>query len=70
MWRFLREEAGMDIDEVHRDMAEGMLISTMIGLRLVDDYDRDDSISEIFQTCFPTQLTHVLEMIPRGDEPW
>jgi len=70
VWRFFREEAGMDVDEAHRHMAEGMLISTMIGLRLVDDYDGDDSISEIFQSCFPTQLTHVLEMIPRGDEPW
>jgi AcrR family transcriptional regulator len=70
VWRFFREEAGLSVDEARSHMAEGMLISTMIGLRLVDDYRDDESISEMFHACFPTELSRVLELIPRGDEPW
>ena len=70
VWRFFREEAGMDVEEARSHMAEGMLISTMIGLRLVDDYREDASISEMFDACFPTELPRVLQLIPQGDEPW
>lgn len=70
VWRFFREEAGMDVDEARSHMAEGMLISTMIGMRLVDDYGQDESISEMFHACFPSELPRVLQLIPRGDEPW
>jgi len=70
VWRFFREEVGFPVDEARTFMAEGMLISTMIGLRLVDDYGDDDDITELFRTCFPTELSHVLDLVPRGDEPW
>lgn len=70
VWRFFRDEAGLDVDEARAFMAEGMLISTMIGLRLVDDYGDDTSASEMFRACFPTELPRVLDLIPRGDEPW
>ena len=70
VWRFFRDEMGLDADEAREFMAEGMLISTMIGLRLVDDYGSDPQITELFRTCFPTELPHVLELVPRGDERW
>ncbi|WP_194409326.1 TetR/AcrR family transcriptional regulator [Microbacterium cremeum] len=70
VWRFFRDEVGMDADEARAFMAEGMLISTMIGLRLVDDYGSDPQITELFRACFPTELPHVLELVPRGDERW
>jgi AcrR family transcriptional regulator len=70
VWRFFREEAGFDLDETREFMAEGMLINTMIGLRLVDDYGTDDAIDEIFRTGFPTELPRVLGIVPRGDDPW
>ena len=53
-WRFFRDELGIDADEARAFMAEGMLISTMIGLRLVDDYGSDPQITELFRSCFPT----------------
>ena len=70
VWRFFRDEMGLDADEARAFMAEGMLISTMIGLRLVDDYGSDPQITELFRACFPTELPHVLELVPRGDERW
>jgi AcrR family transcriptional regulator len=70
VWRFFRDELGLDADEARAFMAEGMLISTMIGLRLVDDYGSDPQITELFRACFPTELPHILEVAPRGNEPW
>ena len=70
VWRFFRDEMGLDADEARAFLAEGMLISTMIGLRIVDDYGSDPQITELFRTCFPTELPHVLGVLPRGDERW
>lgn len=69
-WRFFRDELGIGADEARAFMAEGMLISTMIGLRLVDDYGSDPQITELFRSCFPTTLPHILDVVPRGSEPW
>ncbi|WP_461471229.1 TetR/AcrR family transcriptional regulator [Microbacterium sp. HJ5] len=70
VWRFFRDELGLDADDARAFMAEGMLISTMIGLRLVDDYGSDPQITELFRSCFPTELPHILDLVPRGSEPW
>ncbi|WP_374314936.1 TetR/AcrR family transcriptional regulator [Microbacterium sp.] len=70
VWRFFRDEMGLDADEARSFMAEGMLISTMIGLRIVDDYGSDPQITELFRSCFPTELPHVLDVLPRGTDRW
>jgi len=70
VWRFFRDEMGLDADQARAFMAEGMLISTMIGLRIVDDYGSDPQITELFRSCFPTELPHVLGVLPRGTERW
>lgn len=70
VWRFFRDEMGLDADDARAFMAEGMLISTMIGLRIVDDYGTDPQITELFRSCFPTELPHVLEVLPKGAERW
>ncbi|MGN8551561.1 UNVERIFIED_CONTAM: TetR/AcrR family transcriptional regulator [Microbacterium sp. SLM126] len=70
VWRFFRDEMGLDADEARAFMAEGMLISTMIGLRIVDDYGSDPQITELFRSCFPTELPHILEVLPRGADRW
>ncbi len=70
VWRFFRDEAGLDADEARAFLAEGMLINVMIGMRLVDDYGSDPSITELFRACFPTELPHILEVAPRADQPW
>ena len=70
VWQFFREDAGLDADEARAFLAEGMLINVMIGMRLVDDYGSDPRITELFRACFPTELPHILDIAPRGDEPW
>jgi len=70
VWQFFREEAGLDADEARMFLAEGMLINVMIGMRLVDDYGSDPRITELFRACFPTELPHILDVAPRGNEPW
>ena len=70
VWQFIRDEAGFDADQARAFIAEGMLINVMIGMRLVDDYGSDPSITELFRSCFPTELPHILEIAPRGNEPW
>lgn len=70
VWRFVRDEVGLDVDEARAFFAEGMLISTMIGLRIVDDYGSDPQITELFRSCFPSELPHVLDVLPRGEERW
>lgn len=67
VWRFFRDEMGADADEARAFLAEGMLISTMIGLRIVDDYGSDEQITELFRACFPNKLPHVLEVLPRSE---
>lgn len=66
VWRFFRDEMRIEADEARVFLAEGMLISTMIGLRIVDDYGSDPQITELFQACFPNKLRHVLEVLPRN----
>ena len=70
VWQFFRDEAGLDADQARSFLAEGMLINVMIGMRLVDDYGSDPSITELFRACFPTELPRILDIAPRGDEPW
>lgn len=70
VWQFFRDEAGLDADQARMFLAEGMLINVMIGMRLVDDYGSDPRITELFRACFPTELPHILDIAPRGDEPW
>jgi AcrR family transcriptional regulator len=67
VWRFLRDEMGLDAEGARSFLAEGMLISTMIGLRIVDDYGSDPQITELFRACFPNKLPHVLEVLPRSE---
>ncbi|WP_197060935.1 TetR/AcrR family transcriptional regulator [Microbacterium mangrovi] len=70
VWRFFRDEAGFDADKARSFLAEGMLINTMIGLRLVDDYGDDESVTEMFRSCFPSTLPEVLDVVPRSVDPW
>lgn len=70
VWAFIREEAGIPAEEASTFLAHGMLINTMIGLRLIEDYDANTSIKELFDTCFPSELTRVIDVAPRATEPW
>lgn len=70
VWRYLREEAGFTAEEAQKFLAAGMLINTMIGLRLTDEYGKDAGMTELFNECFPVSVQYVLDAAPRVDEGW
>jgi hypothetical protein len=69
VWQYLRD-LGMDSDRAQAFLAQGMLLNTLIGLRLADDYDEDPRVTDMFSACFPTEKATVLRLAPRVDEPW
>ena len=52
MYRFLRNEAGLAANESQNLLAGGMLITTMMGLRMTDDSDRDPSSRKLLSAVF------------------
>jgi len=70
VWRFLRDDAGFTTEEAKTFLAMGMLINTMIGLRMTEDYGKDPGMTELFDECFPLSIQTVLKEAPRADEPW
>ena len=70
VWRYLRDEAGFTAEEAQKFLAMGMLINTMVGLRMTEEYGKDAGMTELFDECFPLSIAMVLEEAPRVDEPW
>lgn len=55
VYRFLRHEAGFSAEEANQFLSAGMLITTMIGLRMAEDL-ADPDVRELMETAFPTKL--------------
>lgn len=70
VWRFLRIEAGYTAQDAKKFLANGMLINTMLGLRITADYGADSDMTEMLDECFPVSIQLVLDEAPRVDEPW
>lgn len=70
VWHFLRDEAGFTAEEAQEFLAMGMLINTMVGLRMTEEYGKDAGMTELFDECFPLSIQMVLDEAPRVDEPW
>lgn len=62
VYRFLRHEAGFSPDESQQFLAAGMLINTMIGLRMTDDFDRDPDVHELLTNAFPEKIGLMLDL--------
>lgn len=61
VYRFLRRDAGLTPEEVHGFLAEGMLLNTLVGLRMTLDYDDLDA-REMLETAMPTKLELLLRL--------
>lgn len=60
VYRFLRDEAGFTPDEVQQFLAGGMMVNTMVGLRMADDFDSDPAVRELLTAAFPEKLDKLL----------
>jgi TetR/AcrR family transcriptional regulator len=58
----LREEAGMAPAEAHEFLASGMLLNTLVGLRMADDYEQESAARELLDEVFPTKLEFLLSL--------
>ena len=56
VYTFLREEAGYSADESQAFLASGMLVNTMIGIRMSDEYDSNPVAAELLTAAFPERL--------------
>jgi AcrR family transcriptional regulator len=70
IWRFIRDEAGFTPEHTREFIATGMLINTIVGLRLTGDYGNEVSATEVLDTCFPDAVAKVRALMPKVDEPW
>jgi len=67
VYRLLREEAGFSAEQAHDFLASGMLLNTMVGIRMSVDYERDPAARELMDSVFPTKL-HFLLSLEREQE--
>jgi TetR/AcrR family transcriptional regulator len=62
VFRFMREEAGFSAADAHQFLSAGMLINTMVGLRMSDEYDSNLLARELLESSFPEKLDLLLEL--------
>ena len=70
IWRFVREDAGFSAEETRAFMATGMLINTIVGLRLTGDYGTEQAATEVLDTCFLDSVEKARNLLPEAGEPW
>ncbi len=66
VYRFLRDEAGFSPEESAQFLSGGMLINTLVGLRMIDDYDASPEVQELFAATLPEKLDVVLALRESG----
>lgn len=63
IYRLLRDEAGFAPETVRTFLAEGMLLNTLLGLRLPESYGSDEATNELLECAFQTKLQLVLDVV-------
>jgi TetR/AcrR family transcriptional regulator len=62
VYSFLRDEAGFSAVDAHQFLSAGMLINTMVGLRMSDEYDSNPVARELLESAFPEKLDLMLSL--------
>lgn len=71
VWEFLRgPEVGMSAAQAHDFLAQGMLLNTMIGLRIAEQHGVDPELTEMLDTCLPRKADTLVDLTPRTGDPW
>ena len=60
VFRMLRDEARFTPDQIHRFLADGMLINTLLATGIGLDVARDDDAADLMQCTFGEHVTEVL----------
>jgi len=62
VYAYLRDEVGLDAEATHEFLSYGMMLNTVVGLRMADDYDRDPSVRELLDEMLPTKIDVLLKL--------
>jgi len=62
VYRFLKDEAGFTQDEASNFLAHGMLLNTLVGLRMTDDYATDVDARELLECTLQSKLDLLLNL--------
>ena len=69
VYRFLRDEAGLTPDDAQNFLAGGMMINTLVGIRMADDFDSDPDVRELMRACVPEKLDILRALAEPALEP-
>jgi TetR/AcrR family transcriptional regulator len=56
VYNFLKVGVGMTPAEASDFLAHGMMLNTLVGLRMTDEYDTNPDARELLETAMPTKL--------------
>ncbi|MEP6842244.1 MAG: TetR/AcrR family transcriptional regulator [Pseudolysinimonas sp.] len=63
VYKFLRFEAGLSAEETDLFLAHGMMLNTMVGLRMADEYSAGDPCAvDLLETAMPNKLDLLLDL--------
>lgn len=62
VYELLRTDGGFSVEEAGSFLAGGMLINTMVGLRMSDEYDTNELVRECLAAAVPSKLELVLDL--------
>jgi AcrR family transcriptional regulator len=63
IYKLLRDDAGFSPEMVRSFLAEGMLLNTLLGLRLPEQYGLDAASTELLECTFQSKLQLVLDVV-------
>jgi AcrR family transcriptional regulator len=56
VYTFLKDDVGMTPSEASDFLAHGMMLNTLVGLRMTDEYDTNPDARELLEIAMPTKL--------------
>jgi TetR/AcrR family transcriptional regulator len=56
VYTFLKDEVGMTPAEASDFLAHGMMLNTLVGIRMADEYETNPDARELLETAMPTKL--------------
>lgn len=62
VYRFLRDEAGFAPEDAQAFLEGGMLLNTLVGLRMSEEFDSSTDANELLCTALPQKLDVLLDL--------
>jgi hypothetical protein len=65
VYRLLRDEAGFTPEQATQFLSGGMMINTLVGLRMGAEYDTDPEVREMLTATMPTKAAMLRDLAQR-----